>query len=89
MREFDKIQINRNNKKIAELDILKGSLGPDVIDIRNLQKQTGFFTYDPSYGATSSCESSITFIDGDKGISPRNGNPNSSLSFLPPPLPNM
>ena len=57
MREFDKIQINRNNKKIAELDILKGSLGPDVIDIRNLHKQTGFFTYDPSYGATSSCES--------------------------------
>ncbi|GIR79728.1 MAG: hypothetical protein CM15mP81_12380 [Alphaproteobacteria bacterium] len=42
MREFDKIQINRNNKKIAELDILKGSLGPDVIDIRNLHKQTGF-----------------------------------------------
>ena len=67
MREFDKIQISRNNKKIAELDILKGSLGPDVIDIRNLHKQTGFFTYDPSYGATSSCESSITFIDGDKG----------------------
>ena len=56
------------NKKIAELDILKGSLGPDVLDIRNLYKQTGFFTYDPSYGATSSCESSITFIDGDKGI---------------------
>ena len=43
MREFDKIQINKNNKKIAELDILKGSLGPDVIDIRNLQKQSGFF----------------------------------------------
>ena len=56
MREFDKIQINRNNKKIAELDILKGSLGPDVLDIRNLYKQTGFFTYDPSYGATSSCD---------------------------------
>ena len=42
MSEFDKIQINRNNKKIAELDILKGSLGPDVIDIRNLQKQTWY-----------------------------------------------
>ena len=42
MREFDKIQINRNNKKIAELDILKGSLGPDVIDIRNLQNKQVF-----------------------------------------------
>ena len=80
MREFDKIQINRNNKKIAELDILKGSLGPDVIDIRNLQKQTGFFTYDPSYGATSSCESSITFIDGDKGILLYRGYPIEQLA---------
>ena len=80
MREFDKIQINRNNKKIAELDILKGSLGPDVIDVRNLHKQTGFFTYDPSYGATSSCESSITFIDGDKGILLYRGYPIEQLA---------
>ena len=80
MSEFDKIQINRNNKKIAELDILKGSLGPDVIDIRNLYKQTGFFTYDPSYGATSSCESSITFIDGDKGILLYRGYPIEQLA---------
>ena len=80
MREFDKIQINRNNKKIAELDILKGSLGPDVLDIRNLYKQTGFFTYDPSYGATSSCESSITFIDGDKGILLYRGYPIEQLA---------
>ena len=50
-----------------ELPILKGTAGNDVIDIRSLGK-TGYFTYDPGFLATASCESSITFIDGDKGI---------------------
>ena len=68
MSDFESLKLTKNKNKIADLNILKGSLGPDVIDIRQLYNQTGFFTYDPSYGATSSCESSITFIDGDKGI---------------------
>ena len=55
-------------------------MGPDVADIRNLYEQTGFFTYDPSYGATSSCESSITFIDGDKGILLHRGYPIEQLA---------
>jgi len=50
-----------------ELPILKGTAGNDVIDIRSLGK-SGYFTYDPGFLATASCESSITFIDGDKGI---------------------
>jgi citrate synthase len=47
--------------------ILKGSIGPDVIDIRTLYGKTGRFTYDPGFLSTASCSSAITFIDGDKG----------------------
>lgn len=50
-----------------ELPVYKGTVGPDVIDIRKLYGQTGMFTYDPGFLATASCESSITYIDGDKG----------------------
>jgi citrate synthase len=50
-----------------ELPIYKGSIGPDVIDIRKLYAQTGKFTYDPGFLSTASCNSSITYIDGDKG----------------------
>ena len=80
MSESNTLYITKNNKKIGKLKILKGSLGPDVADIRNLYEQTGFFTYDPSYGATSSCESSITFIDGDKGILLHRGYPIEQLA---------
>ncbi|HEX9809705.1 MAG TPA: citrate synthase [Alphaproteobacteria bacterium] len=52
----------------AEFPLLKGTLGPKVIDIRRLYAETGYFTYDPGYTATGSTESSITYIDGDKGI---------------------
>ena len=50
-----------------ELPIYKGSVGPDVIDIRKLYGQTGKFTYDPGFLSTASCNSKITYIDGDKG----------------------
>ena len=50
-----------------ELPIYKGEVGPDVIDIRKLYGQTGKFTYDPGFMSTASCNSKITFIDGDKG----------------------
>ena len=52
-----------------ELDcaVYDGSIGPKVIDIRSLYAQTGMFTYDPGFTSTASCESKITFIDGDKG----------------------
>jgi citrate synthase len=50
-----------------ELPIYQGSVGPDVIDIRKLYGQTGKFTYDPGFLSTASCNSKITFIDGDKG----------------------
>jgi citrate synthase len=50
-----------------ELPIYKGTMGPDVIDIRKLYGQTGTFTYDPGFMSTASCNSAITYIDGDKG----------------------
>jgi len=50
-----------------ELPVYKGSIGPDVIDIRKLYGQTGMFTYDPGFMSTAACESTITYIDGDKG----------------------
>ncbi|MFO1216941.1 MAG: citrate synthase [Burkholderiaceae bacterium] len=50
-----------------DLPIYKGSIGPDVIDIRKLYAQTGKFTYDPGFLSTAACQSTITYIDGDKG----------------------
>jgi citrate synthase len=50
-----------------ELPIYKGSVGPDVVDIRKLYAQTGKFTYDPGFLSTAACQSAITYIDGDKG----------------------
>ncbi|MEF2162568.1 citrate (Si)-synthase, partial [Pseudomonas aeruginosa] len=50
-----------------EMPIYKGSIGPDVIDIRKLYAQTGKFTYDPGFMSTAACSSTITYIDGDKG----------------------
>src|SRR6201997_61766 len=54
--------------KTVELPILTGTTGPDVVDIRKLYGETDVFTFDPGFTSTASCESKITFIDGDKGI---------------------
>ncbi len=51
----------------VELPVYNGTIGPDVIDIRKLYGQTGMFTYDPGFMSTASCDSAITYIDGDKG----------------------
>ncbi len=51
----------------VELPVYKGSIGPDVVDIRKLYGATGKFTFDPGFMATASCNSTITYIDGDKG----------------------
>lgn len=50
-----------------DFPIYKGSIGPDVVDIRKLYGATGKFTYDPGFMSTAACNSSITYIDGDKG----------------------
>ena len=51
----------------VEFPILKGTGGPDVIDIKTLYAKTGKFTYDPGFMSTAACRSAITYIDGDKG----------------------
>ena len=51
-----------------EIPVLEGTDGPKVLDIRLLYKKTGMFTYDPGFTSTASCDSSITYIDGNKGI---------------------
>ena len=63
-----------------ELPVIDGSVGPDVIDIRTLYGETGLFTFDPGYGATGSCKSGLTFIDGDEGMLLHRGYPIESLA---------
>jgi citrate synthase len=55
------------DEKNFDLPVFKGTIGPEVIDIRKLYGQTGMFTYDPGFLSTASCNSAITYIDGDKG----------------------
>ncbi|WP_323993241.1 citrate synthase [Nguyenibacter sp. L1] len=66
--------------KTAELPLLSGTLGPDVADIRKIVGQLGVFTFDPGYGETASCESKITFIDGDEGVLLHRGYPIAGLA---------
>ena len=51
-----------------DLPVMKGTIGPDVVDIRKLYGQSGAFTFDPGFTSTASCESQITYIDGDEGV---------------------
>ena len=60
--------------------IISGTVGPDVVDIRKLYGQTGAFTYDPGFTSTASCESGITYIDGDKGVLLHRGYPIDQLA---------
>ena len=64
----------------TEFPVISGSLGPDVIDIRKLYSTTDQFTYDPGFTSTASCESKITYIDGEKGILLHRGYPIDELA---------
>jgi citrate synthase len=66
--------------KSLEYSVLEGSTGPDVIDIRKLYAQTGAFTFDPGFTSTASCESALTFIDGDEGVLLHRGYPIGQLA---------
>jgi len=70
---------NRSGKSY-DLDVLKGTTGPDVIDVRKLYSETGHFTYDPGFTSTGSCQSDITFIDGEEGILRYRGYPIDQLA---------
>src|ERR1043165_7257436 len=66
--------------KTYELPILSGAEGPDAVDIRKLYGDADVFTYDPGFTSTASCESDITFIDGDNGILLYRGYPIDQLA---------
>ncbi|MEM0986516.1 MAG: citrate synthase [Pseudomonadota bacterium] len=66
--------------KTTELPVLSGTEGPDVIDVRKLYASTGAFTIDPGFTSTASCESQITFIDGDEGRLLHRGYPIEQLA---------
>lgn len=66
--------------KTVELPIFTPTSGPDVLDIRKLYAQAGVFTYDPGFTSTASCDSTITFIDGDEGILTHRGYPIGELA---------
>ena len=66
--------------KTVDFPVLSGTVGPDVIDIGKLYAQTGLFTYDPGFTSTGSCESKITYIDGDAGILQYRGYPIDQLA---------
>ena len=68
------------NGQTYEFPIMKGTEGPDVMDIRKLYAQTDAFTYDPGFTSTASCESELTFIDGGKGILLHRGYPIEQLA---------
>ena len=67
-------------EKSLEYPVMSGSVGPDVIDIRKLYAQTGAFTYDPGFTSTASCDSAITYIDGDQGVLLHRGYPIGQLA---------
>lgn len=74
-----KAQLIIEGKAPVELPILTGTIGPDVVDVRNLIAND-LFTYDPGFMSTAACESKITYIDGDKGILLHRGYPIEQLA---------
>ncbi|MEO0699027.1 MAG: citrate/2-methylcitrate synthase, partial [Pseudomonadota bacterium] len=66
--------------KTHEFPVLSGSTGPDVVDIRKLYGATGAFTFDPGYKSTASCESALTYIDGNEGVLLHRGYPIGQLA---------
>ena len=60
--------LNPDSNKTYDFNIIKGSCGPDVVDLTSFYEKTGMFVYDPGFTSTASCSSEITYIDGEKGI---------------------
>src|SRR5580658_9550789 len=72
--------IDNSTGKQVTLPLISGTVGPKVIDIRKLYAETGYFTFDPGYTSTGSCESAITYIDGDEGVLLYRGYPIEQLA---------
>jgi citrate synthase len=76
----DTAKLNVAGKDI-DLPVMKGTIGPEVMDIGKLYAQTGMFTYDPAFTSTASCKSTITYIDGDLGVLLYRGYPIEQLAM--------
>jgi len=75
-----KATLTLHDGRKIEFPVLSGSIGPEVVDIRTLYAKTGMFTYDPGYLSTASCNSTITYIDGDAGVLLYRGYPIEQLA---------
>jgi citrate synthase len=73
------VTLNQNGKQVS-LPVRAGSIGPDVIDVGRLYRDTGCFTYDPGFTSTANCSSKITYIDGDEGTLLYRGYPIEQLA---------
>ncbi len=73
------VTLNQNGKQVS-LPVRAGSIGPDVIDITRLYRETGCFTYDPGFTSTANCSSKITYIDGEEGVLLYRGYPIEQLA---------
>ena len=68
------------NGTTYDLPVMSPTAGPDVVDIRKLYAQANVFTYDPGFTSTASCDSTITFIDGEAGVLLHRGYPIDQLA---------
>ena len=68
------------NGKSYDLPVYEGTIGPSVVDVRKLYADSGLFTYDPGFASTGSCESKITYIDGEEGVLLHRGYPIDELA---------
>ena len=81
MRSVGSVTISLDgSNKSSKLPLIGGTVGPPVADVRKIYNDLGIFTYDPGYGATASCESKITYIDGDQGVLLYRGYPIEQLA---------
>jgi citrate synthase len=77
----DKVTVtDHRSGKSFDLPVLDGTLGPSVIDVRKLYGEHGYFTYDPGFTSTGSCQSKITYIDGENGVLLHRGYPIEELA---------
>src|SRR5471030_770406 len=80
MEAKGKVTIGYGNGQSLDAPVYSGTVGPEVIDIRTLYGKTGMFTYDPGFLSTASCNSNITYIDGDQGVLLYRGYPIEQLA---------
>jgi len=76
---MSKADIIIDGKKLCDVPVIVDNMGGKSLDITSLRKETGYITYDPGFGNTGSCRSSITYLDGEKGILQYRGYPIEDL----------